>query len=85
MSDEFKFLRPAILLAASVLVFGVCSRTFHEASEQRAQAVAAMRAATNAALTRAVSTQGTALAGRPCPKSCLDDTQSTNGECIRIH
>ena len=85
MRDEFTFLRPAILLAASVLVFGVCSRTFREAGEQRAQAIAAMRANTNAALSRAVSTQGTALVSRVCPVSCSDGVSSTNSECIGIH
>lgn len=78
------FLRPVILLAASVLVFGVVSRTFHEAARDRGQAIAAMRAATNAALTRAVLTQGTALAGRTCPKACPEEASSTNQDGGRV-
>ena len=85
MRDEFTFLRPAILLAASVLVFGVGSRAFREAGEQRAQAIEAMRAATNTSIARAVSTQGTALVSRICPQSCSEGVQSTNGDCVRIH
>ena len=85
MRDEFTFLRPAILLATSVLVFGVCSRAFREASEQRAQAIEVMRAATNPAMAGALSTQGTALVSRICPKSCSEDVQSTNGVCPQIH
>ena len=85
MRDEFSFLRPAILLAASALVFGVCVRTFQEASEQRAQAIEAMRAATNAAIAKAVSTQGTSLVSRVCPDSCSEDVQSTNRDCVLIH
>ena len=85
MKDEFTLLRPAILLAASVLVFGVCLRTFQEASEQRTQAIEAMRANTNTAIARAVSTQGTALVSRVCPESCSEGVQSTNNDCVRIH
>jgi hypothetical protein len=85
MRDEFTFLRPAILLATSVLVFGVCIRTFREAGEQRAQAIEAMRTVTNTAIARAVTIQGTALVSRICPKSCSEDLQSTNSDCIRIH
>ena len=85
MRDEFTFSRPAILLAASVLVFGVCIRTFREASEQRAQAIEAMRATTNTGIARAVTTHGTALVSHLCPNSCSEDLQSTNSDCLRIH
>ena len=84
MRDEFAFLRPAILLCASILVFCVFGRTFREAGEQRVRTVEAMRAATNAAFATTASANGKALAGSPCPKSCPAG-QSSNTDCPLIH
>jgi uncharacterized protein (UPF0333 family) len=84
MKDEFAFLRPVILLSASILVFSVFGRVFHEAGEQRARTVEAMRAATNTAFARAASTNGKALAASSHPKIC-SESQSSNTDCPLIH
>ena len=83
MRDEFTFLRLAILLGASVLVFGVGSRTFREASQLRVRTIEAMRAATNAAMATAVAQS--VVVGRLCPEPCWEDGPITNIDRPRIH